>query len=224
MNRIRSLARFPGRFMLVELCRRVSGGVRGFELASHSRCPNSQLVYWLAWWVCMIVPGRWLALPAGYLQRVDHQLGAGVVGDRRPHDPAVGWSRHLENPDRDIFSTRQAIDTAVLASGSSWTHRNPMLGGCSPGRSRPRLVSRSRLPFPVHGSCVAPRSAHDARHWSGFGLAGVYALGHHHLRISVRKNGSGSRTQTQPVRAMPYTPFVSAREAMSTGSLTCARS
>ena len=32
MNRIRSLARFPGRFMLVELCRRVSGGVRGFEL------------------------------------------------------------------------------------------------------------------------------------------------------------------------------------------------
>ncbi|WP_284959273.1 hypothetical protein, partial [Cutibacterium avidum] len=82
MNRIRSLARFPGRFVVVESCRRVSGGVRGFELASYSRCPNSQLVYWLAWWVCMIVPGRWLALPAGYLQRVDHQLGAGVVGDR----------------------------------------------------------------------------------------------------------------------------------------------
>ena len=60
MNRIRSLARFPGRFMLVELCRRVSGGVRGFELASYSRCPNSQLVYWLAWCACMIVPrGGW---------------------------------------------------------------------------------------------------------------------------------------------------------------------
>ena len=210
MNRIRSLARFPGRFVVVESCRRVSGGVRGFELASYSRCPNSQLVYWLAWWVCMIVPGRWLALPAGYLQRVDHQLGAGVVGACRPHDPAVGWARPWAHHDRALVRPPPAPATAVLASGRSWTHWNPMLGGCSPGRSRPRLVSRSRLPFPVHGSCVAPRSVHDARHWLGFGLAGVYALGHHHLRISVRKNGSGSRMQTQPVRAMPYTPFVSA--------------
>lgn len=139
----------------------------------------------------IVLPGR-LALPAGYLQRVDHQLSTGVVGDRPPHDPAAGWSRHSENPDRDIFSAPQATDTAVLASGSSWTHRNPMLGGCSPGQNRPRLVSRPRLPLPVHGSCAAPRSAHDARHWSGFGSAGVSALGHRHLKIGVRKNGSGS--------------------------------